>query len=195
MPKPSSRPRQIQSPSKSPSLTPPSASQPLPPTASSSSRRPIPSLLPTAASPSSSNDAAQEDGEEGNDPIEHEIPIYLSHQLAPNLHLFQYPVTDRVAVPEEVEAGGGKISARWKEKSKRFEMEVSFSPDRSFPRAHTKNPSSLPSFHTSRPSFIVSNLLHSPYRSLSTLDKKSTIQTEGLCSVKVPTFSPNGRSL
>lgn len=54
----------------------------------------------------------------------HEIPIYLSQKLAPNLHLFQYPVTDRIAVPDTALSKGSKIHARWKPNSKRFELEV-----------------------------------------------------------------------
>lgn len=73
---------------------------------------------------SDTNDDDNDDDDDDDDPTEHEIPIYLSHKLAPNLHLFQYPVTDRIAVPEEIEERGGQIAARWKEKSRRFEMEV-----------------------------------------------------------------------
>lgn len=54
----------------------------------------------------------------------HEIPIFLSQKLSPNLHLFQYPVTDRIAVPESALNKGHKINARWKPLSKRFELEV-----------------------------------------------------------------------
>ncbi|KAL7417432.1 DNA-directed RNA polymerase III subunit Rpc5 [Mrakia frigida] len=63
-------------------------------------------------------------GSDEEDQVMHEIPIFLSQKLSPNLHLFQYPVTDRIAVPESALNKGHKINARWKPLSKRFELEM-----------------------------------------------------------------------
>lgn len=59
-----------------------------------------------------------------DDEVEHELPIYLSQALAPDLHLLQFPVTSQIEVPESARAKGGKIRARYKPKAKRLEMEV-----------------------------------------------------------------------
>lgn len=92
-----------------------------------STPHPVPSInnsLPSST-PHSHSDSESDSDEE--DSIEHEIPIYLSHALGKNLHLFQFPVTDNVDVPERAAEKGWKISARWKPVAKRFEMEVSSS--------------------------------------------------------------------
>lgn len=60
-----------------------------------------------------------------HDEIAHTIPIYISHNLSPALHLFQYPVHHRPpAVTSYAEQRGQHISARMKENVHRFEIEV-----------------------------------------------------------------------
>lgn len=63
-------------------------------------------------------------GLSSDDEVESVMPVYLSQKHGANLHLFQYPVTERVEVPEAAAELGGKINARWKAGVRRFELEV-----------------------------------------------------------------------
>jgi hypothetical protein len=65
-----------------------------------------------------------------DDEVESVMPVYMSQTHGANLHLFQYPVTERVEVPDAAAELGGKINARWKAGVRRFELEVRASADR-----------------------------------------------------------------
>ncbi|CED84553.1 RNA Polymerase C (III) 37 kDa subunit [Phaffia rhodozyma] len=99
----------------------PPASTPVAPNPPSSPTIPVTTTdTPFLPDPDPDSDSDSDD----EDTVEHEIPVYLSHALGKNLHLFQFPVTDNVEVPERAAEKGWKISARWKPNAKRFEMEI-----------------------------------------------------------------------
>lgn len=67
-------------------------------------------------------------GLSSDDEVDSVLPVYLSQTHGANLHLFQYPVTDKIEVPDAALERGGKIGARWKSGVRRFELDVSFLP-------------------------------------------------------------------
>lgn len=65
------------------------------------------------------------DDPDDEDEIAHTMPIYISHNLSPAVHLFQYPVHQRkLEVSSYGQQRGQVITARMKENVGRFELEV-----------------------------------------------------------------------
>lgn len=65
------------------------------------------------------------DDPDDEDEIAHTLPIYISHNLSPSVHLFQYPVHQRkIEVSSYGQQRAQVITARMKENVGRFELEV-----------------------------------------------------------------------